>query len=130
MSTPNRHSIEFFLDLIRRSGLVHEGLVGELVDRFQQSPYFHARLPESITAFCSFLVAENVLTTWQCAKLREWRFRGFILGDWTILDEIGREADARLFLARESQGTGQAILRIWPPKERFGPRLEVVRRID
>jgi hypothetical protein len=130
MSTPNRHSIEFFLDLIRRSGLVPDGIVGELVDRFQHSAYFRARLPESIAAFCSFLVAENVLTTWQCAKLREWRFRGFILGDWTLLDEIGRESTARVFLARKSHVTDKAILRIWPPIGRFGPRLEVVRQID
>jgi len=130
MGTPDRHSIEFFLELIRRSGLVADGEVGTLVERFRKSPYYYARLPESITAFCSFLVAANVLTTCQCAKLREWRFRGFFLDEWVLLDEIGRENDARLFLSRELHGTGQAILRIWPPKGRFGPRLDVVRRID
>ncbi len=128
MDYPWPDEFEGFVELLRRSGLATERAVGELVERYRKNYLPATRLPDTVTAFCSFLVAENVLTTWQCTKLRECRYKGSRVGHWLFLDELGGRTKERLFFARDERGLGHAILKVIPQDGPVPVRFEVVQR--
>jgi len=92
------HSIEVFIETLRRSGLIDEVQLHHLVEEFWSvSQPFGATL----TSLTSFLIGRQVLTEWQVAKLREKKFKGFFLDQFVLLDHVDSSSDSSRYLARD-----------------------------
>lgn len=96
------YSIPAFTAALVRSGLVTEETCNTLVMEYRTQFLSGTDLPDSITAFCSYLVSANILTNWQVAKLRAGQWKGFFVDAFVIMDILGHEGQFTHFLARDT----------------------------
>jgi|GEM_PF-5160195 hypothetical protein len=92
-------SIDTFITDLRRSGLIDELRLGLLLYEFSTT----AELPfgKTVTSLATFLVGKQALTTWQVAKLREGKHKGYFLNEYVILDHIWSSSDSTRYLASD-----------------------------
>jgi serine/threonine-protein kinase len=81
-----------FVATLRRSGL----LTDEQIDGFLAQPLTS---PDDPAALSQSLLDANLLTAWQRDKLLEGRHKGFFLGKYRILSQLGAGAMGSVFLA-------------------------------
>ena len=119
--------INEFLTRVRKSGLIEEPKLEHLLREFEESdkPY-----GDSLTSLETFLIAREALTPWQAFKLRENKYKGFLLDDFVLLDCLEVAHDCTYYLARHLPSSRRVALKIPPPRFRGEPgdpiRFEVV----
>jgi len=106
-------TIDRFVELIVRSGLATQEQVTELTNQFQTTRQ-STKNSTDIAAFCTFLVANDLLTAWQCGKLREGKFKGFFLDDYMLLDRFPHDENFGYYLARDIKDGKLARLTVTP----------------
>jgi hypothetical protein len=117
--------IDDFCALLVRSNLATEEQMAVLARRFRDEFLSATSLPKIITSFCTFLVGTGILTTWQCEKLRNGKWKGFFdLKNFTILDDLGGDADLWYFLARDDVDGGIVRLAVTPRNKCKGNEVE------
>jgi eukaryotic-like serine/threonine-protein kinase len=84
---------------LRRSGLIEELRLKLLLYEFSTT----AELPlgKTVTSLATFLVGKKALTTWQVAKLREGKHKGYFQNEYLILDYLSSTSDSSRYLARD-----------------------------
>jgi hypothetical protein len=99
-----------------RSRLLTEQQATNVVAQFRDS-LAATSLPETITAFCSCLVAAGHITTWQCEKLRKGQWKGFYdLAGFVLLDNLGNDDSTfGYYLARDTTSGELVCLKVTPP---------------
>jgi len=107
-----RPNVETLLDLIQRSGLVEK-------DRFQASiarikGEFADKLPDDVEEVARRLVADNLLTRWQCNRLLEGRHRGFFLGRYKLLSELGTGGMSKVYLGEHVLMQRRVAIKVLP----------------
>jgi hypothetical protein len=129
MTEPRRKdTIEDFSAALIRSKLATERNVAILIERYRFEFLPTTNLPDTISAFCNFLVIQQVLTPWQIDKLRHAKWKGFFLDDYVFFDQLGLDSEYCYYLARHT-GTGKfARLAITPFHRSNGPGIEY--RVD
>jgi hypothetical protein len=109
-------SIDAFVATTRRSGLVNEAQLEQLLREWQDSQ--SKPFGESLTSFTTFLIGRHVLTAWQVSKLRENKFKGYFLDEFVLIDHLDSGRDSSRYLGRNCS-TGQfAIVTVHPPGKR------------
>src|SRR5690242_5364511 len=93
MPKPN---VESLLDLIQRSGLVEKDHLQALIARIEQES--GGKLPDDVDAVAEWFVAEGLVTPWQRERLLENRYRGFFLGRYKLLGQIGSGGMSHVYL--------------------------------
>ncbi|HEX2475621.1 MAG TPA: hypothetical protein VHK01_12800 [Lacipirellulaceae bacterium] len=116
---------EEFLRLLIRSELATKEESAALLAEFREVYLKSTWLPDSITAFCSYLVGAGHLTTWQCAKLRQGQWKGFYLGGFELLDLVSIDEEKfSHYLARNTGDDAIVRLAITPPARANGHDIE------
>jgi len=109
MSKP---SVDTFLDLVRRSGLVEKDqLNGVLLALKEQA---HDRPITDAELLGEKLVDAGLLTAWQCAKLLEGRHKGFFLGKYKLLDHLGTGGMSSVYLAEHVLMQRRVAIKVLP----------------
>jgi hypothetical protein len=117
-------SIDELVGILVRSGLATEQEAAEYLRRYRDEYLKTTRMPDTITAFCRFLVANDILTTWQCWKLRNGQWKGFYLDDFVIIDFQGKNHEFSYYLARDTRDDAIVVLEITPMNRAKGPETE------
>jgi len=105
-------SVDTFLDLLRRSGLVeNDQLNAVLADVPDQA---HGTTPGDIDVVAQKLVAGGLLTRWQCDKLLEGRHKGFFLGKYKLLDHLGTGGMSSVYLAEHVLMQRRVAIKVLP----------------
>jgi serine/threonine-protein kinase len=99
---------ETFLANVRHSGLVSEAQLAELAPQLPDTP--RGRL------VARALVELGVLTRFQAERLLIGRIAGFLLGQYKILDEIGRGGMGRVFKAEHQTMKRLVALKVLAPE--------------
>lgn len=127
--------IRRFVDALQRSGLAP---VDTLRDALQK---FRTQTGQPLTdseRLADFLVSEGVITAWHRDKLLDGKYRGFLLGEYKLLQHIGTGGMSTVYLAEHrTDGTRRAI-KVLPRKRvgersylhRFRHEAEATRRLD
>ncbi len=107
-----RPNVETLLDLIQRSGLVEK-------DRFQASiarikEEFDGKLPDNVDEVAGRLLADKLLTRWQCNRLLEGRHRGFFLGRYKLLSELGTGGMSKVYLGEHVLMQRRVAIKVLP----------------
>ena len=97
------------------SGLISDGSV--LAD-FLASIDESDKIENSITGFTKFLIAHEVLTCWQCAKLRNGQYKGFFMDSFRILDHLGHDEKCNRYLARDENTQKYVTISVQHPAEK------------
>ncbi len=124
---------QFVADVVR-SGLVPaDAIAPHLAETPREDDEKAAR------SLAERLSAAGLLTNYQARKLLSGATRGFFLGDYRILDQLGQGGTSKVFLASHKTTEGKFAVKVLPPQtanerqhllHRFKREMELSRRID
>jgi serine/threonine-protein kinase len=111
------------LDRIRRSGLVPADRLDGFLDGLRASGHSPAHNDELLTR----MVDAGMITQFHATKLAAGKYKGFQIGSYLILDQIGTGGMGQVYLAEHSAMRRLVALKVFPPysaddevaKERF-----------
>jgi len=126
-------SLESFVDVLRRSGLVDESVLARNLN---------AR-PDMETSqtgenFAEYLVGNQVITAWQAAKLLQGKHKGFFLGKYKLLRLLGKGGMSSVYLAEHVLMRRRCAIKVLPWKlvkdssylQRFHREAQAVAALD
>ncbi|HJS09179.1 MAG TPA: serine/threonine protein kinase, partial [Pirellulales bacterium] len=90
-------SVDKFLDVVRKSGLVEEDRLGAVLEEVSPAPATGGGRDSQTLA--QALIDRKLLTVWQCERLIEGRYKGFILGKYKLLGLLGTGGMSSVYLA-------------------------------
>jgi len=89
-----------FLDILRRSKLVNDAPLKKALRLCIEEN--GGALPNDAEQLSDFLIAQNVITTWQSKKLLDKKYKGFFLGKYKLLGHIGVGGMSSVYLAEHT----------------------------
>jgi eukaryotic-like serine/threonine-protein kinase len=108
----NISTVDSFLDLVRRSGLVEKDQLNAVLADVQQQA--GGSLPAEADIVAKKLVEAGLLTRWQCDNLLEGRHKGFFLGKYKLLDHLGTGGMSSVYLAEHVLMRKQRAIKVLP----------------
>ena len=105
-------SVEGFLDLALRSGLVNSDQLQEALVQIEQS--YGGHLPDDAAALADELVRLGLLTRWQSERLLEGRHKGFFLKRYRLLDHLGSGGMSNVYLAEHVLMHRRVAIKVLP----------------
>lgn len=103
---------ESFLDLVRRSELVEKDQLDQFLDDYRKQ--FGEELPERPEAISDSLIEAGLLTQWQSEKLLAGKHRGFILGKYKFLRQLGKGGMSTVYLAEHMLMKRKVAIKVLP----------------
>lgn len=101
-----------FLDLVKRSRLVEDDQLQEFVSKYRVQ---HGdALPERQEALAEALIEAELLTQWQAEKLLAGKHRGFVLGKYKLLGQLGKGGMSTVYLAEHILMRARRAIKVLP----------------
>jgi len=104
---------ESFLDLVRRSQLVEKDRLEKFLAEFRRK--YGEELPERPEAISEEMVEVGLITEWQAEKLLAGKHRGFILGKYKFLRQLGKGGMSTVYLAEHMLMNRKVAIKVLPP---------------
>jgi len=126
-------SLESFVNVLKRSGLVDEPVIARSLDARTDG----ADAPTGEN-FAEYLVETDVITAWQAAKLLQGKHKGFFLGKYKLLRLLGKGGMSSVYLAEHVLMRRRCAIKVLPWKlvkdssylERFHREAQAVAALD
>jgi hypothetical protein len=99
-----------FLEHVKASRLLSEEKLGHIIEEFKAN----SRDPGSFDDFAVVLVNRGWLTSWQCDKLRDEKYKGFYLDDYKLLGHYDTDEERSYYVAERLKNGEKVILGVWP----------------
>ncbi|MCI0491696.1 MAG: serine/threonine protein kinase, partial [Planctomycetes bacterium] len=125
-----------FLDLVRRSSLVDEVRLASFLEK-STATHGEAVL-EDQNRLAELMIAANLLTRWQADKLLGGKHKGFRLGKYKLLGQIGKGGMSSVYLAEHELMRRRVAIKVLPQSrvgdssylERFRLEARAVAKLD
>jgi serine/threonine protein kinase len=102
---------EKLIDLVKRSDLVTPKKLDAFLERSAQVP---GGMPAEQEKVAEMLVADGLLTRWQADKLLAGKHRGFRLGKYKLLGQIGKGGMSHVYLAEHVLMERRVAIKVLP----------------
>ncbi|MEM9185162.1 MAG: serine/threonine-protein kinase [Planctomycetota bacterium] len=124
------------LELIKRSGLVDEDRLTAFLDK--QRAKSGGTLAEDHAVLADLFINAGLLTQWQADKLLAGKHKGFRLGKYKLLGQIGKGGMSSVYLAEHTMMRRRVAIKVLPTArvedasylERFQLEARAVARLD
>jgi eukaryotic-like serine/threonine-protein kinase len=124
------------VDLLRRSNLVDEAKLTAFLEKVSRE-HGEAVL-EDQPKLADLLIADNLITRWQADKLLAGKHRGFRLGKYKLLGQIGKGGMSSVYLAEHELMRRRVAIKVLPSSrvndssylERFRLEARAVAKLD
>lgn len=124
------------VDLLRRSNLVDEAKLTSFLEK-AAAAHGEAAL-EDQHKLAELLIAENLITRWQADKLLAGKHKGFRLGKYKLLGQIGKGGMSSVYLAEHEMMRRRVAIKVLPSSrvndssylERFRLEARAVAKLD
>jgi serine/threonine-protein kinase len=100
------------LDLVRRSGLVDEAKLTSFLDK--ATAQHGEAILEDQPRLAELMIEEGLVTRWQADKLLAGKHRGFRLGKYKLLGQIGRGGMSSVYLAEHELMRRRVAIKVLP----------------
>lgn len=107
---PALHTIEEFLDVVKKSGVLDESRLETRTGQLLKSP----KPPRDPTTMAGMLVREGVLTRWQADQFLQGKYRGFQIGKYNILDRLGSGGMSCVYLCKDQTLPLRVAVKVLP----------------
>ncbi len=107
-----RITLESFLAVLQRSGLVAKESLDASLERFKET----GGVTKEARPFAEYLLAQKVLTRWQTEKLLQGKHKGFFLGRYRLLDLLGKGGMSSVYLAEHTLMRRRCAIKVLPAK--------------
>src|SRR5438874_509253 len=115
---PAPATVAEFLDLVRKSGLLPDARLDEVIDRHRAA----AGLPQTIDQFAALLVREGLLTFFQAKQLKLGRYKRFTIGSkYRLLELIGAGGMGAVYLCEHTLMKRLVALKVLPVEKLEDP---------
>jgi serine/threonine-protein kinase len=105
-------SVDKFVDVVRKSGLVEEDRLGAVLEEVSPAPATGGGRDSQTLA--QALIDRKLLTVWQCERLIEGRYKGFILGKYKLLGLLGTGGMSSVYLAEHMLMQRRVAIKVLP----------------
>ena len=109
MTKPN---VDTFLDLVQRSGLVEKDQLDAALSELTQQ--IGQPAPADADQIATHLIEAGLITRWQAERLLDGRYRGFFLGKYKLLDQLGSGGMSRVYLAEHVLMQRRVAIKVLP----------------
>ncbi|TWT67703.1 Serine/threonine-protein kinase PrkC [Posidoniimonas polymericola] len=124
------------VELIRKSGLIKEDRLDDFLNELAEAS--GGALPEDNQAIVDRLIEAGMLTKWQSDKLLAGKHKGFRLGKYKLLGQIGKGGMSSVYLAEHVMMKRRVAIKVLPRSrvkdksylERFQLEARAVARLD
>lgn len=103
--------VDKFLATLRKSALVTDEDIDRIVEVSGEA---------SVENIADALIAENLVSSWQIEQIKKGRYKGFLLGDFVLLELIGSGGMSKVFRARKKDHAEELALKVLPLKKLQG----------
>jgi tRNA A-37 threonylcarbamoyl transferase component Bud32 len=115
---PAPATVPEFLDLVRKSGLLPDTTLDDVIDRHRAA----GTLPPSIDPFAALLVREGLLTFFQAKQLKLGRYKRFTIGSkYRLLELIGAGGMGAVYLCEHTLMKRLVALKVLPVEKLEDP---------
>ena len=115
---PAPATVPEFLDLVRKSGLLPDPTVDDVIDRHRAA----GTLPQAIDPFAALLVREGLLTFFQAKQLKLGRYKRFTIGSkYRLLELIGAGGMGAVYLCEHTLMKRLVALKVLPVEKLEDP---------
>lgn len=105
-------SVDAFLDLVRRSGLVEEDTLNNLLEDLTRRS--EGAVGPEAEGLAHKLVEAGQITRWQSERLLEGRYKGFFLKKYKLLDLLGTGGMSNVYLAEHVLMQRRVAIKVLP----------------
>ncbi|TWT90608.1 Serine/threonine-protein kinase PrkC [Pseudobythopirellula maris] len=124
------------LDLIKRSGLIEADRLEKFLEKAAEQS--GGVVPQGDKEFAQLFIDEGLLTQWQADKLLAGKHRGFMLGKYKLLGQIGKGGMSAVYLAEHIMMRRRVAIKVLPKNrvadksylERFQLEARAVAKLD
>lgn len=100
-------NVDLYCERLEKSGLFTAERLSEL----------RGQVPADadVEAFAGLLLSQNLLTKFQDSRVRAGHIQGLLLGEYEVLDELGRGSRAMVYRARKRGESKVVVMKLLPP---------------
>jgi serine/threonine protein kinase len=118
MVTTELGACEWFVWDLRRSNLIDRGRLDQVIGEFlQKNP--RAEPPE----LSNYLIAQNILTSFQAERLLQGKTQGFVLGPFTLMDALGSGSMGTVYKANNKTDNQWYAVKVLPRRSMWNVRI-------
>lgn len=110
-------SVESFLDLVRKSGIVDDKRFTAFVDRLRDGN----GLPADPGKLAGIMVRDAILTKFQAEQLLAGRWRGFQIGKYRVLERLGAGGMGSVYLCEHKVMRRRVAIKVLPTAKAEDP---------
>src|ERR1700733_7012907 len=114
---PAPTSINEFLDLVRKSGVLDEKRLEPHVERLRAS----GALPTEVVKLAAALVQDGLLTHFQAEQLVQDKWRRFTIGKYKVLERLGSGGMGSVFLCEHIVMRRRVAVKVLPSAKAADP---------
>jgi eukaryotic-like serine/threonine-protein kinase len=105
-------TVDAFLDLVRRSGLIEKDRLADLLLDLEREA--DGQPPADTDAIVTRLIQAKLITRWQANRLLEGRYKGFFLGKYKLLDHLGTGGMSKVYLGEHVLMQRRVAIKVLP----------------
>ncbi len=118
MLTTDLGACEWFVWDLRRSNLIDRGQLDQVIGEF-----LNKHPGAEPAALAEFLVAQNILTSFQADRLLQGKTQGFVLGPFTLMDALGTGSMGTVYKAHSKTDNKWYAVKVLPRRSMWNVRI-------
>lgn len=108
-------TLKKFVELLQKSGLIEDQTLRDVLVQYREEQGGDPL--NDVDHVSQRLIADNLITHWQCDKILDQKYKGFYLGKYKLLGHLGTGGMSSVYLAEHVIMRQQRAIKVLPKKK-------------